>query len=127
MKCYRIDLSVSGDSKGFRFEVLQKALKSGITGYAMRTGVNDFQIVSQGEEEVLNEFLNWLEGGFHWTRITDGKMDEIPLEDFSTFEMRKSSNPLATNDLPTAEDEEEDDQVRGGIFSWFKKPSRKRG
>ena len=88
MKCFHIHLTVSGDSKGFRFEVMQKALKSKIYGYIQRKGEDEFFLVAEGKEDKLEDFIKWLDEGFHWTKIVDGKIEEGSIENYSTFDMR---------------------------------------
>lgn len=108
MKCYRIELNVTGDSKGFRFEILQKALALDIKGFVMRLSLNDFLIEAEGEDEKLAEFLKWFDDGFHYTQIEGGKAEEIPLKNQSTFEMR--DNPKL-NPPSDPEDEDSDNQL----------------
>ena len=100
MKCFNIIISVHGDSKGFRFEVMQEALKSGINGYIQRMGGNNFKIVAEGDEENIENFINWLDGGFHWTKIVEGKIEEAMIENFASFDMRQASQAKEEVQIP---------------------------
>lgn len=122
MKCYLIKLIVDGDSKGFRFEILERAMKSGILGYAVRTGPDGFLIVAQSEEPHLSQFIEWLDAGFHFTKILKGTMNEIPPENFSTFELRSRSPHIqAREEFYEPEHEELEQPVsRSGWFSKVK-------
>jgi acylphosphatase len=105
VKSLRINISVIGDSKGFRFEVMHKALDIGINGYVQRTGEDEFQIAAEGDEENLEKFLSWLENGFLWTDIKEGNLVEGEIENFTSFDMRE---PIAViKEIPPPEKEKQ--------------------
>jgi acylphosphatase len=90
IQSYRINISVNGDPQGFRFEVMHTALNSGINGYIQRKGMNEFKIAAEGEEENIEKFITWLENGFHFTKIETGMLVEGEIENFTSFDIRKS-------------------------------------
>jgi acylphosphatase len=105
IKSLRINISVIGDSKGFRFEVMHKALDIGIKGFVQRTGEDEFHIAAEGDEENLEKLLSWLENGFLWTDIKEGNLVEGEIENFSSFDMRDAI--FVNKEIPPPEKEKQ--------------------
>lgn len=117
MKSVKITIEVLGDSHGFRFVVLQKALALGINGYVMRLGINDFEIVAESDEVSLNKFVQWFDEGYHWTNIVSGKIENTQWQGFNTFEMR--SNPNLPQKVLPIDSFDDEDEKENNIFSVF--------
>ncbi len=57
----RVKIRVFGNVQGvfFRYSAKEKAQKLGLMGWARNTGDGTVEIVAEGEESHLNEFLDW--------------------------------------------------------------------
>ena len=63
---------------GFRFSAMQKAYKIGVHGFAQNADDGSVYIEAEGEEEKLNEFIDWCKVG-----PIGAKVDRILMEDGS--------------------------------------------
>ena len=88
MKC--IHLIVSGRVQGvfFRDNTRKKALGLGISGYAKNLPDGNVEVVAQGDEIKLNEFIEFVKKGPGIAKVTDMKIKHRELENFKGFEIR---------------------------------------
>ena len=88
MKCTH--LIVSGRVQGvfFRSNVRNKAVKLGLSGYAKNLNDGNVEIVAQGNEEKINELINFIKKGPGIAKVTDMKIKHKELENFKDFEIR---------------------------------------
>ena len=75
---------------GFRYTVMQKAIRAGVRGWVKNNDDGSVSIEAEGEEEVLKDFVGDLKKGLHpFVRITDMKVAFHPEEKgYEQFEVR---------------------------------------
>ena len=66
---------------GFRFFARETANEFGITGYVRNLPDGSLEVVAEGEEDVLKEFLEMLRDGPRSARITDIQVSWGPPSD----------------------------------------------
>ena len=87
MKCAH--LIVSGRVQGvfFRANVKDKAFQLGLKGYAKNLENNDVEIVVQGNEEKINELIDFIKKGPGIASVTGIQIRHKEPENFKTFEI----------------------------------------
>lgn len=81
---YEIHITGRVQGVGFRYFVLQKAKEFGITGWVKNTTDGGVIVVAQGEESVLDTFIDFLQIGptrARVDRISKYKMDLLSVFD----------------------------------------------
>jgi len=74
---------------GYRWFARQAARELGITGFVRNLMNGDVEVVAQGEEEVLNQFIQELSQGPAFAYVTDLKTEELdlPEDQYKSFEV----------------------------------------
>ncbi len=72
----------------FRAFVLEKALMLGLKGYTLNDSDGSVFIEAQGEQAKIAEFIEWCQKGPRRARVDRVEMEEMPVADFKTFEIR---------------------------------------
>ena len=89
MKTYHIFVSGRVQGVFFRANTVKKAKKFGIKGWVRNTKDKRVEIIAQGSEKNLKEFLKWLEKGPVLAKVADLKIKEKKLsEKFKDFKRR---------------------------------------
>lgn len=65
---------------GFRYFCYEKANEFGINGYAKNLYNGDVEIMAEGEEALLNEFVKIVNIGPRFSEVNSLKIDEIECE-----------------------------------------------
>lgn len=88
MKC--VHLIVSGKVQGvfFRDSTRKKALQLGLKGYAKNLTDGTVEVVAQGSQEKLEEFIAFIRKGPGIAQVTDIKSTHKQPENFSSFDIR---------------------------------------
>ncbi|MBI2130387.1 acylphosphatase [Candidatus Woesearchaeota archaeon] len=88
MKC--IHLIVSGRVQGvfFRANTSKKANELGLKGYVKNMPDGNVEVVAQGSEEKLDEFIDFLRTGPGIAKVTDIRMTHKQTENFNSFDIR---------------------------------------
>ena len=88
MKC--VHLIVSGRVQGvfFRANTSKKANEMGLKGYVKNMPDGNVEVVAQGSEEKLGEFIDFLRKGPGIAKVTDIQMTHKQTENFNSFEIR---------------------------------------
>ena len=89
MKC--IHIVVSGKVQGvfFRAHTRDKAQELGLKGYVKNLPDGGVEVVAQGQEDKLNELIEFCKKGPESAEVTDVKIEEISSEEeFDDFEVR---------------------------------------
>jgi len=89
IKTYKAVLSGRVQGVGFRYYVESVAGKYGITGYVRNTFDRKVEVVCQGEEEDLKQFMDEVKKGPPFSVVTDVKIEEIKeSKKYNIFEIR---------------------------------------
>ena len=85
-----LEIVVKGRVQGvnFRRYTLQKALELDLKGFVKNTPEGNVIIHAQGEELILNQLLTWCKKGSPLSMVDTIEVIELPVEVFSTFEIR---------------------------------------
>lgn len=88
MKC--IHLIVSGRVQGvfFRYNVRRKAKELELHGYAKNIEDGNVEVVAQGNEEKINQLIDFIKKGPGIAKITDIRIKHKEIENFNDFEIR---------------------------------------
>lgn len=84
------NLTLTGKLKniGFRFTAMQAAYKYGVTGFTRIKSNGAIYIEVEGEDENLNNFLNWCKTGPVGAVIENMETIEAELKDFTAFDIK---------------------------------------
>jgi len=77
MKTYRIVLSGRVQGVGYRYYVQDRAQVLGIRGFAKNTDDYKVEVVCQGEQEKLENFIPLIKKGPAFSRVTEFFMEEV--------------------------------------------------
>jgi len=83
-----ITLSGRVQNVGFRFATVQKAQDLDIKGFVKNKNDGTVYIESEGEAENLNRFLEWCKEGPPSANVQNTETQEIPIQDFSSFNVK---------------------------------------
>lgn len=86
-----LNIIISGElrEKGFRFSAMQKAYEHSISGFVRRKRDGRIYIEAEGDEENLNNYLEWCRKGPLGTIVYNVQVEEGDSKDFSTFEIKR--------------------------------------
>ena len=88
MKCVHIHIYGRVQHKGFRFLAMQKAYQYGVMGYIQNRKDSSLYIEAEGEEEQLNEFLEWCKKGPMGSTVEEVTTDEGEIKNFTSFDIK---------------------------------------
>lgn len=89
IKTYEILLSGRVQGVGFRYFVESIAGKHDIYGYVRNTYNNKVEVICQGEEVDIKQFIEEIKKGPTFSTVTDIKIDEIDnSKKYSIFEIK---------------------------------------
>ena len=85
-----VRLIVSGKVQGvfFRANVKDKAMELGLNGYAKNLHDGNVEVVAQGNEEKINELMEFIKNNPGHSKVKDVKINYKDLEKFNGFEIR---------------------------------------
>ena len=88
MKC--IHLIVSGKVQGvfFRVNTQKKASELGLHGYAKNLPDGNVEVVTQGDEEKINELIQFIKNGPGIAKVKEIKINHKELENLKSFEIK---------------------------------------
>lgn len=89
-----INLKITGEVQGvfFRMEAKKKAEQLGLSGFAENHEDGTVYIELEGEESLLEEFVNWAKNGPSLANVEDVEiMEEEGLKGFEDFTVRARS------------------------------------
>jgi len=88
VKTFKILLSGRVQGVGFRYFTESRAQKYNIRGYVRNTRDNKVEIVCQGEEEDLDQFIENVKRGPAFSVVTDVNIEEIKnCKTYSSFDI----------------------------------------
>jgi acylphosphatase len=88
IKSMRISVSGRVQNVGFRYSARQTALNFNLNGYARNEPDGSVTLVAEGDEDQLNKFLQWCHQGPPWARVSHIDVNEVPVMNYKTFEIR---------------------------------------
>ena len=89
VKTYEVVLSGRVQGVGFRYFVESIAGKYDICGYVRNTYNNQVEIICQGEDEDIKNFIDEVKKGPTFSAVTDIKINEIDnSKKYSIFEIK---------------------------------------
>ena len=86
-----IHIVVSGLVQGvnFRYDTKQKAASLGLVGFVKNIDSDDVEIIVCGDEEKINELIEWCNEGPVSARVDDVKVEEVDIkEKFVGFDVK---------------------------------------
>lgn len=88
-KTLRIIVKGRVQGVGYRWFARQAARELGLTGFVRNLINGDVEVVAQGEEEVLNHFIQQLSQGPAFAYVTEVQTEEldIPEDRYKSFEI----------------------------------------
>ena len=92
MSLKRVELLISGmvQGVGFRYFAYQKGQRLGLTGWVRNLPDGRVQVLAEGEESVLEEFIAELKAGPNFSRVQDIEINwSEPTGQFSSFEVTR--------------------------------------
>jgi acylphosphatase len=88
MKCFHIVVYGHVQHKGFRFFAMQIAYQLGIRGYIQNRKDGSLYIESEGEEEQLKIFLDWINKGPIGTKVEKVVTEEGEIMNYVSFDIK---------------------------------------
>lgn len=81
--------TISGRVQGvwFRASTQKEALKLGITGWAKNLPNRKVQVLACGKSVEIKKFAAWLHKGPILAKVTEIAEEDIPIQNFQTFEV----------------------------------------
>ena len=87
MKCLRIHIYGRVQHIGFRFTAMQVAYQRGIRGYIQNQKDGSLIVEAEGEEEKLQEFVEWCKRGPVWAKVNNITVEETEPKNYTSFEI----------------------------------------
>ncbi|TYB83817.1 MAG: acylphosphatase [Kosmotoga sp.] len=88
MKTIEITLYGRVQGVGFRHYAMRKAKSLNVMGYVRNKPDGSVEVVATADENTLEKFIDLLSKGPLTGHVTKVEKDELPLKEFSTFEIR---------------------------------------
>lgn len=85
-----VNLTISGrvQGVGFRYATQRSANLMGIKGFVQNNVNGSVSVEAEGEEEILNQFLEWCHQGPGWARIDRVSQSESNMIGYKEFTIR---------------------------------------
>lgn len=77
MKSYKIIVSGLVQGVGYRYFCYKKAIQYSLTGYAKNLFNGNVEVVIQGDENLIKEFIKDLNVGPHYSSVKSLNMEEL--------------------------------------------------
>ena len=87
MKCSHLIVSGRVQGVNFRHYTKKKALELGLRGYAKNLENGDVEVVAEGNEDKLKEFIDFIKKGPGIARVTGVQVKHKEPENFKAFEI----------------------------------------
>ncbi|NQV03189.1 MAG: acylphosphatase [Bacteroidia bacterium] len=76
---------------GFRFCTMEAAYKYGVFGVVMNKDDDSIYIEAEGEEEAVENFLQWCNSGPIGAKVEEVEFTEGPVKAYTSFEIKSRS------------------------------------
>ena len=87
MKCAHLIVSGRVQGVNFRYNTKKKALELGLKGYAKNLENGDVEVVAEGNEDKLKEFMDFIKKGPGIASVTGIHVKHKEPENFKSFEI----------------------------------------
>lgn len=87
-KHFKVLISGNIQRQGFRFYAVKKAYEIGVTGHVGWDESEALLIHIEGTQSQLEKYLAWCKVGPPGAKVISLISEELPLENFTSFEMR---------------------------------------
>lgn len=114
MKCLQITISGDIHGNGLRFSIMQKAYELRIYGYTQYLSERDLLVECEGEEENMDQFIEWCRTGPLTIFISGLIFCESTLKGYESFTIRKGFEVDGTKVVWPSES-----AVPGGFKGWL--------
>ncbi|MFP4367599.1 MAG: acylphosphatase [Bacteroidales bacterium] len=86
----RLKMKITGRVQGvaFRHYAQTKASQNGVKGYVKNMPDGSVEIEAEGDEKALDGFVSWCHQGPDAARVEDIKVQEIPVKNDKSFNIR---------------------------------------
>lgn len=74
---------------GYRFNAQAMAHKLNLTGFVQNKHDKSVLICAEGDEEAINNFINWCHTGPRWADVTEVGAEEQEFMGYQTFEIKR--------------------------------------
>jgi len=88
MKCTHLIVSGRVQGVNFRYNTKKKALELGVRGYAKNLENSDVEIVAEGSQEKIKQFIDFIKKGPGIASVTGIQVKHKEPENFKSFEIK---------------------------------------
>lgn len=88
MKAFQISIFGNVQKIGFRFHSMEKAYQLSIRGFVQYHANGSIYMEAEGEDENINQFLEWCRRGPLGGIVKEVMAKEIPTQNFPSFDIR---------------------------------------
>ncbi len=89
MKHYTIHITGRVQGVFFRAYTKQKADELGIKGFVRNESDGSVYIEAEAPENIMDQFISWCYNGPERAAVTKVEVNEAPLKNFTTFEIKR--------------------------------------
>ncbi len=89
IRTYKIIVKGKVQAVGFRFNAQAIAHKLNLTGFVRNMHDKSVLTHVEGEEDKINEFIEWCNIGPRWAEVTEVNPEEIEVQGYQTFEIKR--------------------------------------
>ncbi|MES2680297.1 MAG: acylphosphatase [Bacteroidota bacterium] len=89
LRNYRIIVKGKVQGVGYRFNAQARAHQFNLTGFVKNLHDESVLIQAEGEEEKVNQFIEWCYVGPRWAEVTEVHAEETALAGYQTFEIKR--------------------------------------
>ena len=92
MKCNK-SILIKGKirNESFMFSSMQRAIKAGLTGFVKVKFNGDVRIEAEGDEKIVNDFIDWCKRGTVWSDVNNVIVETGELKNFEKFAIKKAA------------------------------------
>lgn len=84
---YEITVFGKVQGVGFRYYTQKKAWEMGLNGFVQNKPDGSVYIEVEGNEEAVDHFLLWCNGGPSWARVSKINIQEVPPSNYKGFKI----------------------------------------
>lgn len=89
MRHYNITVKGRVQRVSYRVWAQSKAISLGLTGYVKNLHNGDVYIEAEGEDDKVNQFIDWCYVGSPLSKVTEVISEEQALKNLETFELKR--------------------------------------
>ena len=88
-KAFSLNIYGRVQGVGYRYSALRAAKKTGVYGFVKNQADGSVYAEVEGDENKVYEFIKWCYQGPSFSQIQRIEKQEIPVQDFHNFEIRR--------------------------------------